>query len=167
MMRIGLLGMLLALAVTIFALQPVMAAPNPNIRVEVLPIDCVFDTVVSGDQMTTVYITPEACGHPLPPDPVDPPAPTETETVVDGGSDGEPVIQTIVTLPRTTVQQPGGTILRTPTTGDYIVAPFTQSEGTYDYGVQTVTGSFATEAVTVGAGAFVVLLLVVVILIFA
>lgn len=165
-MQRGLVGVFVATVGIILSSSTVGAAPNPKLRVEVLPINCVFDTVVTGDGITTVYITPEECGHPLPVDPEEPSPenPTETETVVDGNESGEPVIETIVTLPQTSTRQ---SVARTPTTGDYIVAPFTQTNGNYEYGVQSVSGSFATEAVTVGASALVVLLLVVVILIFA
>jgi hypothetical protein len=100
---IGLAGLLAAFPLAVF-MPSTSYALNGNLQQRILPLECVFEVVNDGSN-TITYLTPEACGIIIPPDPepeTDPNQPNSPTTPVGG-----------VILPPTRIQTGTG-IIQTP-----------------------------------------------------
>lgn len=65
---------------------------DADITQEIVPLDCVFQIVNDGSG-TVIYLTPNECGHPLPPDPETPPTPTPQPTIITVVDTGRGIVQ--------------------------------------------------------------------------
>jgi hypothetical protein len=75
------IGFLIAISLLhLFNAQPVTAAASSDLRVLILPKDCVFDVIDAGSQ-ELIYYTPEKCG--IPSGPVEQNQPSPSTTPVD------------------------------------------------------------------------------------
>jgi hypothetical protein len=76
---------------------------NANLKQEILPLDCVFDTVNDGSN-TIIYLTPIECGIPID----GPKEPTSEPTVTIVSTETTRIFQIPLLLRNTIVTVPGG-----------------------------------------------------------